>query len=68
MQTVPERLATLEERAKHVTTEVEKISERVDEIYEIIQRGKGAKWVITGIVTLLSGGFGAWVTHKILPF
>lgn len=68
MSTLPERTATLEERVDHLRTELRKVSDRVDEIYLLIQRGKGAKWVLVGLVSLFSGAIGFAFSHKILPF
>jgi hypothetical protein len=67
MQPVPERVATLEERVKNIAEEVQCIAVRVDEIYQLIQRGKGAKWAVLTIVSAISGGFGV-IAHKLLPF
>lgn len=68
MDTGPERLARLEERVEHVREELGKVSERVDEIYVLIQRGKGAKWVLMGLISLVSWAIGFALSHKILPF
>lgn len=68
MATIPERLAALEERVEHIRKQVVKVSERVDEIYLLIQRGKGAKWVLMGIVSIMSWAVGFAFSHKILPF
>lgn len=66
MKTIPERLATLEERAIHSANKMDKVSERVDDIYLLIQRGKGAKWLLVFLAMLVS-----WIVgiagHKWLP-
>lgn len=67
MQPVPERVATLEERVQNIAKQVGEIAERVDEIYAIIQRGKGAKWVIVTMASVISGVVGI-IAHKALPF
>lgn len=67
MRTVPERLAALEERVKNIAEDVHEISKRVDEIYSLIQQGKGAKWVILGIASAISAMLGV-IGHKWLPF
>lgn len=67
MQPVPERVATLEERVQNIAIQVREIAERVDEIYAIIQRGKGAKWVIVTMASVISGVVGI-IAHKALPF
>lgn len=67
MQPVPERVATLEERVQNISRQVDAIAERVDEIYVLIQRGKGAKWVVLLLASVLSGGVGM-AAHKLLPF
>lgn len=68
MDTGPERLARLEERVDNVRTEMAKVSERVDEIYVILQRGKGAKWVLMGLIAFASWAIGFALSHKVLPF
>lgn len=68
MSTVPERLARLEERVDNIRTELAEVSKRVDEIYLLIQRGKGAKWVLVGLISLVSWALGFAFSHKILPF
>lgn len=67
MHPLPERMAALEERVLHIKNQLDKISDRVDEIYVLIQRGKGAKWVIITVASALSGVIGI-VAHKLLPF
>lgn len=67
MTTVPERLAALEERVANTKNKLDEISERVDEIYVLIQRGKGAKWAVITIASAVSGLLGI-IAHKILPF
>lgn len=67
MKTVPERLATLEERDRHIVNKLDEVSKRVDEIYTLIQRGKGAKWMVVVLVSLISWAIGA-AGHKWLPF
>lgn len=67
MRTVPERLAALEERVKNIAEDVQEISKRVDEIYSLIQQGKGAKWVILIVASAISGLLGV-IGHKWLPF
>lgn len=67
MQSIPERLAALEERVLNVKNKVDGISDRVDEIYSLIQRGKGAKWVVVTLVSMVSGAFGI-IAHKMLSF
>jgi hypothetical protein len=66
MQSDLERIATLEERIHNMDIKLERMSLRVDDIYEIIQRGKGAKWALVGLVSFVSWGLGIFV-HKILP-
>lgn len=66
MQPLPERIATLEERVLNIQKKLEEVSDRVDEIYVIIQRGKGAKWVVLGICSVMSGFVGV-IAHKLLP-
>ncbi len=67
MQPLPERLAALEERVLNIKAKLDEIAERVDEIHSLIQRGKGAKWVIITLVSAISSGIGM-VVHKVLPF
>lgn len=67
MRTVPERLAMLEERLHHNANKLDEVAKRVDEIYLLIQRGKGAKWVLVGILALISWAVGMG-GHKWLPF
>jgi gamma-glutamyl phosphate reductase len=67
MSTFPERLAALEERVRNMAKDLEKISEGVDEIRSLIQQGKGAKWVIILIASIVSGVLGV-IGHKWLPF
>lgn len=67
MNSVPERLAALEERVRNVAEDVREISKRVDEIRSLIQQGKGAKWVILFIASAISGVLGV-IGHKLLPF
>lgn len=67
MHPLPERMATLEERVQNIQKKLDDISERVDEIYSLIQRGKGAKWVIVVMASAVSGIIGI-VAHKLLPF
>lgn len=67
MKSYPERLAALEERVRYIGEDVAELVKRVDEIRELIQQGKGAKWVIVGIATMFGGGLGA-ALHKLLGF
>lgn len=67
MKTVPERLAALEERVRYIAEDMSEVRKHLDEIRSIIQQGKGAKWVIVGMATVLGSGLGA-VAHKILGF
>ena len=67
MHPLPERMAALEERVTNIRNKLNEVSERVDEIYSLIQQGKGAKWVVLVIVSLLSGLVGM-AGHKLLPF
>ena len=67
MQPVPERLAALEERVRNIAEDVHETRKRVDEICSLIQQGKGAKWVIIGFASTISGALGI-LGHKLLPF
>jgi hypothetical protein len=67
VKSVPERLAMLEERVKNVRDDVAEIKLIVDEVREIISRGKGAKWAIIGFVGIISS-FLSIVAHKLFPF
>lgn len=67
MDTMPERLARLEERVSGVKNDVAKIQTVVDDIHSIILQGKGVKWVIIGAVGLFSSFFGSYA-HKLLSF
>lgn len=62
MNTELERLATLEERVRNIGIEVDKISQRVEEIYALVQRGKGAKWAIVAIAYIVG-----LISHKFAP-
>lgn len=65
--TLSERVAALEERVLNIAKQQDHICERVDEIYALVQRGKGAKWAIVTIVGIISGIIGI-LTHKALPW
>jgi len=67
MQSVPERLAALEERVRNIGDDVSEIADRVDEIRSLIQQGKGAKWVIVVMASVIGTALGA-IAHKMLPF
>jgi len=61
-----ERLAALEERVANIRDQIAKISDRTDEVYALMQRGKGAKWMVIALATLISWIMGV-VAHKIVP-
>lgn len=67
MTSLPERLAALEERVLNTKNKLDEMAERVDEIYSLIQRGKGAKWAIVTFASLVSAILGV-IGHKLLPF
>lgn len=66
-ETVPERLARLDERVRNIKDDVEHIAKRLDEIHSMIQRGKGAKWAILTFASAIAGVIGAYA-HKLFPF
>lgn len=49
------RLATLESDYRHMSRKVDDMSEKIDEMHELLLKARGAKWVIVGLATL--GGF-----------
>ena len=63
---LPERMATVEERLNNVVDRLEVVTSRLEEIEALIQQGKGAKWVIVGVVGTVSGVLVAFF-HKLFP-
>ena len=63
---IPERMATVEERLNNVVSRLEIVTSRLEEIEALIQQGKGAKWVVVGIVGTISGIAVAFF-HKLFP-
>lgn len=65
METTEERLARLEERVSVLKSDLTEIKATVWDIHAIILQGKGAKWAIIGIVSVISSFFGSYA-HKLI--
>lgn len=71
MVTVSERVATLEahfetinKRGERLEDGIQKTREDVQEIKDMINRGKGAWWVGVGAIGAATGYLGTWA-HKV---
>ena len=65
------RLATLEADYRHMSVKMDGMSDKIDEMHELLLKAKGAKWAIIGLATLggfLSAKIGAVVAFFGLPF
>lgn len=62
-----ERIARLETQVEHLQQTIDAMSKKLDELYTMLQRGKGAWWAGLGIFGLFSGAIGAAIS-KLLPF
>lgn len=66
MLPVPERLAVVEERLSNVTKRLEDVADKLDDIHDIVQQGKGAKWALVGVASMISG-IAVAAFHKAFP-
>lgn len=64
--TLPERIATLEERLSNVALRLENIVDKMDDVHNFVQQGKGAKMAMITVVSAISGAVGAGI-HKLFP-
>ena len=62
-----ERIAVLETQMVSLQDEVREIKATVTEIRDVLLQGKGAKWAIITVVSLVASVLGSLV-HKLLPF
>lgn len=64
MPELEERMAVLEANHKHASDKLDKMSEKVDEMHELLLQAKGARWAIlavSGFTGLLAGKFGGFL-------
>lgn len=52
MPELEERIAVLEANFKHADAKLDKITEKVDEMHEVLLQAKGARWAILGVASL----------------
>lgn len=62
---IRERITRLETKFEHISTEIDKISDQVDTLVNLLNQAKGARWVIAGMAAL--GGFVAAKLGAFLP-
>lgn len=48
-----ERIAKLEVQLAHVSATVDRMSEKVDELHNMLQAARGARWVLIGTAALV---------------
>jgi len=48
-----ERIAKLEVQLAHVSATVDRMSDKVDELHDMLQATKGARWVLVGTAALI---------------
>ncbi len=65
LESTQERLARLEERVSVLKSDLTEIKATVWDIHAIILQGKGAKWAIIGIVSVISSFLGSYA-HKLI--
>jgi hypothetical protein len=60
-----ERLFVLEQRVGHIETTATVMGGKVDEMHDLLLKGKGARWAIIALAGV--GGFIAYAASHILP-
>lgn len=48
-----ERIAKLEVQLAHVSASVDRMAGKVDELHDMLQAAKGARWVLVGTAALI---------------
>lgn len=61
-----ERVAKLEVQIEHLTTKLDDMHHKVEEMHAILLQAKGARWVIIGLAGV--AGLASGVIAKLLPW
>ena len=61
-----ERVKALEVKVEHLTQSIDQMSEKVQQMHDLLIQARSARWAIIGAATL--GGFMASKLFTILPF
>lgn len=55
--------ASLSVSVEHLAKNVEKLTTVAQDLTDIMNRGRGAIWVVGGVGTIFGAGITAWITH-----
>lgn len=61
-----DRVIRLETRVEHLEATLDRATQKIDEMHNVLMQAKGAKWVILAAASV--GGFVAGISAKFLPF